>query len=120
MSDDWFGHRHPLTGEKIRDRDEWTEWDYLLLNAYQTIEDWTDKDGLLAYEVDDPQGRVIVNAKKKINQFDRAKEARTGGKNYKPDKGEYFVPDVKLHDPEGEWPTLREFIEAQVAELDDD
>ena len=63
MADDWFGHRHPFTGEPFGDKDEWTDWDFVLVEAVQLIEDWTDQHGLLAWEVDDPKERVQVIAK---------------------------------------------------------
>lgn len=116
MQDDWFGHRDAFTFEPVGDKDEWVEWDYVLLNAFQTVEDWTNQDGLLAYEVDDFQDRVIVQAVRKINKFEAAKESITGGKNYKPRPGEYFVPETLLQDPENDsWPTMEEYIEGEIA-----
>lgn len=109
MGDDWFGHRNVWTFEPEGDKDEWTEWDYLLSRAFQTVEDWTDSHGLLKYEVDDPKGRVYVEAVRKIDKFEEAKEAVTGGKNYKPKPGEYFIPRVEKRSEE--WPTMQEFIE---------
>lgn len=114
MGDDWYGHRDLHTGEPEGDREEWIEWDYLLMRTLQLIEDYTNEHGLLRWEIDDPEGRVNVDAIKKIDKFREAQELKTGGKNYKPSPGEYFIPRLsKLTD---EWPTLAEYIKAQVEE----
>lgn len=118
MRDPHFGHRNWLTGEPTGDSDEWTEWDYVIKDAYQFMSDLTDKHGLLAHETDSE--RVMVSATKKIDRFQAAIDNATrGGKNgYKPAPGEYFVPDLKLR--YGDWPTLEEFFdrEAERAEAD--
>lgn len=113
MSDPHFGHRDLETGAPIGDSKEWTEWDYALITAYQTVEDWTDQHGNLVWEVNDPHERVIVTAKKKIDKFDAQKTIRTSGKNYKPTPGEYFVSDLSLK-PGAEWPTMEEYVKAEV------
>ena len=96
MGDDWYGHRDPMTGLPFGDKDEWIDWDHALLFAFQTIEDFTDKgSGLLAWETDDEY--VEVNAIKKINKFQEAVDLKTKGsakKPYKPEPGEYFIPDM--------------------------
>lgn len=93
MRDEWYGHRNPVTGEPIGDRDEWLSWDFALADAVQTIEDYSDQYGLLAWELDDDM--VYVNANRKIHKFKSAIERKTNGKNYKAAPGEYFVPEVK-------------------------
>lgn len=120
MGDDWFGHRHPLTGEPRGDKDEYTPWDYALMNAFQTIEDYTDKtSGLPVWEVEG-EG-VEVDAVKKINKFQAAIDNTTKGtekKPYKPRPGEYFVPRMfsRKVDEHGEevYPTFREWVEATI------
>lgn len=96
MTDDWFGHRDPFTGVPTGDKDAYTSWDYSLLNAFQTIEDYTDqKSGMPIWELEDE--RVVVNAKRKVNKFQRAIDEKTKGtekKPYKPIPGEYFVPEA--------------------------
>ena len=109
MADDWFGHRNPFTGEPMGDRDEWIMWDYLLASVDQLIEDWTDSNGLYRWEMEDPKDRVQVDAVRKIDRFEAAKQRRTGGKNYKPRDGEYFVP--KVWKTSEEWPLFREYME---------
>lgn len=115
MSDPHFGHRDFYSGKPDGKSDEWTAWDYALIQAYQTVQDWTDQHGNLVYEVDDPKERVIVSAVKKYDKFEAAKTRRTSGKNYKPDPGEYFTSKLDLKSGQ-EWPTLEEYIQAKVEE----
>lgn len=112
MGDEWYGHRDWFTGLPRGDKDEWVEWDWALIRAFQTVEDWTDSHGLLRYEVDDPKQRTYVEAVKKIDQFEAAKDRITSRKNYKPDPGEYFAP--RLEKRSKEWPTLQEYIEHEI------
>jgi len=120
MGDDWFGHRDPLTFEPLGDREEYTSWDWSILNAFQTIEDYSDKHGLLVWEIDDE--RVVVDAIRKTDKFQRSIDERTKGtdkKPYKPIPGEYFVPDVhsREHDESGNevFNTFREWVEKSIA-----
>lgn len=92
MQDDWYGHRDWLTWKKRGDKDEWTKWDFALVNALQTIEDFSDDNGILAWEKEDDN--AVIDAVKKIDPFREAVEDRTSGKNYKAANGEYFVPHV--------------------------
>lgn len=120
MGDDWFGHRNPFTGEPMGDRDEYLRWDWALLNAFQTIEDYVDpKSGHPIWELDDE--RVEVDALRKINKFQKAIDNRTKGsdkKPYKPLPGEYFVPEVysREKDENGDdvFPTYREWVEKSL------
>lgn len=122
MGDDWFGHRDPLTGEPQGDKDEYLSWDWSLLNAFQTIEDYTDqKSGISQWLLDDE--RVTVDAIRKVNKFQRAIDERTKGtekKPYKPVPGEYFVPEVHSRevDENGEevFYTFREWVQRSIAE----
>ena len=110
MNDDWFGHRDPLTGAPLGDKDSWIEWDYRLANVDQIISDWTDQNGLHSWEVNDPKRRVQVDAVRKIDQFEAAKQRRTSGKRYKAQPGEYFVP--KVWKTTEEWPGFLEYVES--------
>lgn len=115
MRDPLFGHRDVFTGKPLRDRNEWTEWDFALVTAYQLVQDLTNKHGLLVHEVENE--RVFVDAVKKFDKFDAAVARQTKGskkKGYTPQDGEYFVPDIKLR--YGEWPTLQEYWASQVSE----
>lgn len=97
MSDDWYGHRHPLTGSPQGDKDEWTQWDYSLAQAYQTIEYYRDGNGIFQWQKDDPLEDIA--AIRKHDAFQAAVDIMTRGtekKPYKPTPGEYFVPDVKV------------------------
>lgn len=101
------------------DRDEWTSWDYALIGAFQTIEDYSDEYGLLAWERDDEA--VVVDAVRKIHPFKQAVELKTRGtekKPYKPAAGEYFVPRLssRRKDENGEevYRTFREWVESEA------
>ena len=76
--------------------DEFTSWDYALMDAFQTIEDFTDqKSGIPIWELDDEA--VYVDAVRKFNKFQQAIDNATKGsdkKPYQPAPGEYFVPDL--------------------------
>ena len=50
-----------------------------------------------------------MDAVRKIDRFEAAKQRRTGGKKYKPRDGEYFVP--KVWKTSEEWPLFREYME---------
>lgn len=125
MGDDWFGHRDPLTGEPQGDREEYSSWDWSLLNAFQTIEDYTDsKSGLLIWEMDDE--RVLVDAKRKVSKFQRSIDEKTKGtdkKPYKPIPGEYFIPEMwsREKDDQGNdiFQTMREWVDKSIAEGQD-
>lgn len=121
MGDDWFGHRNPLTGEPVGDREEFLRWDWSLLNAFQTIEDYTDDVGLLAWERDDEASSV--SADRKIHKYHAAKDNKTKGtekKPYKPYPGEYYVPRITSHrkDENGDdkFQTYREWVEKSIQE----
>ena len=118
MGDDWFGHRHPWSGEKMGDRDEWIEWDHILSRTLQTIEDYSDQYGLLAWQLDDDA--VVVDAKPKIHKFEQAKQEIENGKNYKHAPGRYFVPDLYTRRSDGHIQTFREWIEKMAAESEKD
>lgn len=90
--DDWFGHRDPFTGQERGDKSAWIDWDYLLIDAFQVIEDYTDQNGILRWVHDTPW--VDFDAKREVNKFDAAKDQKTSAKNYKPTPGEYFVPEI--------------------------
>lgn len=115
MRDDWFGHRDPLTGEKVGDKSEWTEWDHVVIDAFQVIEDYTDQYGLLVWEREDE--RVDVSAIKRIHKFEQARDEITRGSAKKPyvaKPGEYFVPELYSRDKNGEIQTFREWVEKEA------
>lgn len=90
----------------MRDKDEYISWDFSLLTALQVIEDHTDQNGILVWEKE--SDRVEIIADRKIDKFQASVQAKTDGKNYKPARGEYFVPNVSLRG--GEWPTYGEYL----------
>lgn len=112
MRDKDFGHYDPVTFEVMGSG--WTEWDYALIQAFQMIEDHTDDNGLLVWEKE--SDRVEVIAERKIDKFRAAVESRTSGKNYKPLKGEGFIPKLNLLG--GEWPTYHEYIQSLIGDPD--
>lgn len=119
MRDPYYGHRDPFTGKPIRDRDEWTEWDFILVATYQLMEDLTDKHGLLVHETSNE--RVMVSAKKEIDRFQAVVDRMTQGtkkKGYTPQPGEYFVPVLELRG--GDWPTVEEYFEQLSREDEED
>ena len=113
MKDQWFGHRD-LRGREIGDPDGWTRWDYALSTALQIIEDSTDQHGVLAYQTEAEW--VEVEAVKKINKFESAKQRLTGGKNYRGSPGEVFVPRVFSRSSSKGIPTFREYQEMRRLE----
>lgn len=118
MRDPLFGHRDFFTGEPLRPADEWTDWDFALVAAYQLVQDLTNKHGLLVHEVDNE--RMDVWANRKIDKFQAAVDRATKGSKksgYTPQDGEYFEPELKLRG--GEWPTLEEYWEKLARESED-
>lgn len=93
----------------------WTQWDYAIATAYQTIEDHTDSNGLLIWERQ--TDRVDVVAEKKVDRFRAQVEKMTNQKKYKPTPGEYWIPKLELI--EGDWPTHAEFVREELG-LDDE
>lgn len=91
MTDDWFGHRD-IYGLPHGDKDEYTRWDYALINAFQIIESGTDSDGLLVWEYEDEGTDVL--ALRKVNKFHAARDRKINSKTYSSVPGEYFVPEV--------------------------
>ena len=111
LGDDFALHRHPATGEPLPGKPTWTTWDYNLVAAFQLVEDFTDRNGLLAWEKDHED--VLVEPVAKIDPYEKALAARTGGKNYKPRPGETFMARATLQPWAEEWPTFREWVEEQ-------
>lgn len=116
MRDDWYGHRDPITFSPAGDKDEWLDWDHALIDALQTIEDYSDQYGLLKWELDDE--RAEVDAIKKFHPFEVARDNQTKGtknKPYTPEPGEYFVPEIWTRDKRG-LQTYQEWLEKKIAE----
>lgn len=114
MRDEWYGHRDPITFEPVGDRTEFLSWDFLLMDALDVIENYVDqKSGLPIWELEDDM--AYVNANRKINKFQEAIDGKTSSKKYKPEPGEYFVPDLKTRrtDENGEmvFQTFQEWVE---------
>lgn len=116
MQDEWFGHRDPFTGEPDGDKDEWLDWDFALVNAFQTIEDYSDEYGLLVWERDDEA--VEVDAIRKVHKFKAQVERIQNGKRYKPIPGEYYTPKMttrrKDEDGNPKYQTYSEWVAKEV------
>lgn len=122
--DDWYGNRSLLTGHPRGDREEWTEWDHVLSDVFQTIEDYTDEYGLLVWQREDEA--VVIDAVKKYHPFTAARDRLTKGsstKSYEPEPGEYFVPDMwsRRKDENGNEviQTFKEWVEKSAKEDSD-
>lgn len=114
MRDDWFGHRDPFTSEPSGERDEFTHWDFLLMEALQIVEDITDETGMLVMDQDDEA--VVVTAVRKKNKFKAAIDNKTKGspnKPYVPQPGEYFIPDITTRRSGGDRMSYTEWVKAQ-------
>lgn len=105
MSDEWFGHRDYFTGEPDGDRTEWTEWDFALARAYQTVEYYTDQNGIFQWIKEDPY--VMIEATPKIDEFRQAveKAERNGSV-----EGRYWVPDIGSRREDGSLWTYQEWV----------
>lgn len=111
LADEWAGWRDPFTGEPNNDNaSEWTEWDFLLVQAYQTIEAYTDSNGIRKWQKDDPEERI--SALRKIDPYQAEIDRITRKKNYKPDPGEFFVPDLKTGREDGKFWTYTEWMDS--------
>lgn len=107
-------HRDWFTGEPTGDTHP-TEWDYILADVYQIIEDNTNKHGHLRWEAD--SDLVAFDAKKRIDKAQAAIDRKTrGGKNkpYEPSPGEYWVTSPVLKNPDGKWPTLEDWYKQEA------
>lgn len=90
---------------------DWSPWDYALVDAVQLIEDYSNQHGIPIWDAE--ADNVEIQAHRKIDKFEAAKQKTTDTKKYKPLAGEYFVPvPVKRF---GEWPTFEEWLEKQTA-----
>jgi len=118
MQDEWFGHRSPFNGAPLGEKDEWIEWDFLLASAFQTIEVYTDDNGLYRWVKDDPS--VEIQAQRKISPFDEAVDEITNAKNYKKRNGEYFIPVVLPRREDKTVWTYPEWRTAKQAEAEED
>lgn len=110
MRDPWFGHRDYYF-EPYGDKDEWTEWDFAIASALQTIEDMTDNHGTLVWFRE--SDKVDISAKKTIDKFQASIDRQTkGGKDkpYKPSPGESWIPNVSVAAGVEE-PTYREYLQ---------
>lgn len=114
MRDDWFGHRDWITGSEVGDKDEWTAWDFAIVEAWQTIEDYTMPSGVLRWEHDDDD--LEISADEFIDKFQQAVDAKTSAKKYKPKNGVRFVPNLISRREDESFQTYQEWLSSQWAE----
>lgn len=94
-ADEYYGHRHSITGKPRGDREEWLPIDFLLARAYDEIKSFTRRSGVFEWVHDDPE--VEIEAERDIDRFNAYVENVTKGtdKNpYKPVPGESWVPKI--------------------------
>lgn len=104
-------NRNSFTGEPDAPHDQWNEWDFALAEARQLIEDYTDRHGHLIFERD--SDRVAVDAVRKVDKAQAKIDAKTKGKKYKPQDGEYYVTELVLQQGK-DWPSLAEWAEIEA------
>lgn len=115
--DDDFGHRNKVTGERKLPRGTWTTWDYLLLNVHQLITDFTDQNGFLVWELEDPQERTVVEGRIKTDRAEAVRgqmERRHAKELERP--GRYIALKMTKPREEDEYPTHTEFFERLAEE----
>lgn len=112
MMDDAFGHRDPFTGVPQGDIEQWTTWDHLIANVHQLIVDFTDENGFLAWEKDDPSEAMEILVS---TRYDRAKasqdrfEASDRGKRELARPGAYVETRMRLR-PQREYPSHADYF----------
>lgn len=112
MMDEDFGHRNLVTGERKLDKGTWTHWDFLLMNVYQLITDFTDQNGFLVWELEDPDERMVVEGKIKTDRAEATRarmEKRHAKELERP--GRYVALSLHKQREEDEYPTHTEFFE---------
>lgn len=113
LHDHYALHRDPWSNKPFENV-VWTDWDYVLAECIQLIEDYTTPEGHLGWESDSE--RVTFDARRKINKARAAIDRKTKGseKNpYKAQDGEYWVTSPVLMRGE-DWPTIGEWFEEQA------
>lgn len=111
MRDDWFGHRHWVTGEPLGDKDEWLDIDLAIVWAYQTIEVYTDQNGIFSWYKEDPEERI--GAIPKIDPFQQQVDSMANNPKRKRKDGEYFIPEIISSRPDGSMWTYQDWLESQ-------
>lgn len=111
MRDDWFGHRDWITGEPVGDRDEWIDWDFAIVDAWQTIEDYTMPSGATRWEHDDDD--LEIQAELFIDKFQQAVDQITSAEKYTATNGGRFIPKLISHREDKSFQTYQEWVEGQ-------
>lgn len=87
------------------------------MQAVSTIESFTDENGLYVWEIE--EDGVSVDSVKTHSKFQASIDRKTSKKNYKPDPGERWKPEIRpsRHREDGEFQTFAEW-RASKAEND--
>lgn len=107
-------HRNSVTGEPDEDP-TWTDWDYILAEVGQMLEDYRTPEGHMFWEAESE--RVTFDAQRKINRARAAIERKTKGsknKPYKAQDGEYWITEPVLMYGD-DWPTIEEWMAEKEA-----
>lgn len=118
MSDDAFGQKNLVTGERRTSDERWTRWDYLLAGVYQTITDFTDSNGFLAWEVDDPLERMEIRGTVKTDRAEnvKSKVEKANAKRMERVPGSYVSLSIRKRREEDDFPSHTEFFERLAQE----
>jgi hypothetical protein len=107
-------HRNWFTGD-VDEEPTWTDWDYILAEVGQMLEDYRTPEGHMFWEAESE--RVTFNAQRKINKAKAAIDRKTKGsknKPYSPQDGEYWTTEPVLMYGD-DWPTIEEWMEEKIA-----
>lgn len=111
MMDDAFGHRDPFTGIPKGDVNAWIYWDHLLANVHQLIVDFTDDNGFLAWEKDDPSEAMEILASARQDRAEATKTRfETSAQKILSRPGYYVEMRMKLRKGR-EYPSHKEYFE---------
>lgn len=111
MADEYYGHRHSMTGRPHGDKDEWLPIDFILARAHDEIKAFTRSSGIFEWVHDDPEAEIT--AERRIDKFNAYVENVTKGtdKNpYKPVPGEGWVPHIESQREDGSLWGYRDWI----------
>jgi|SRR5699024_149517 len=118
MMNDDYGHLNWVTGERKLPPGTWTIWDYLLANVFQIINDFTDQNGFLAWEVDDPQERMEIRGILRTDRAENVKQKveKQNAKRMERVPGSYVALKIRKRREEDDFPTHSEYFDRLVEE----
>lgn len=118
MVDDDFGHMNRVSGERKLPRGTWVAWDYILANVFQLISDFTDENGFLVWESQDPDERMEIRGVVKVDRPEnvRQKVEKQNSKRMERVPGSYVSLSIRKRREEDEYPTHEEYFERMAQE----